>query len=160
MRTRLDARTLRLHGAAPRGTLRAGRRRPRFSLCLSSVYGRSPPKVAAGIGSPRPGYFVQKEVDAMPVGATKKEKRQYEKIKKSAKKSGRYGGRAEEVAARTVMKKRRQRGKATTKASSGRPRKAAKRSTRKTTRKTARAKKAAAGRKGGRKTARRRAKKS
>ena len=48
----------------------------------------------------------------MPVGATKKEKRQYEKIKKSAKKSGRYGGRAEEVAARTLMKKRRQKGKA------------------------------------------------
>jgi len=158
MRTRLDARTLRLHGAAPRRTLHAGRRRPRFSLCLSSVYGRSPPKVAAGIGSPRPGYFVQKEVDAMPVGATKKEKRQYEKIKKSAKKSGRYGGRAEEVAARTVMKKRRQKGKAKTKTSSGRTRKSAKKSSGRKS--TTRAKKAAAGRKGGRKTARRRSRKS
>src|SRR5207248_4291284 len=157
MRTRLDARTLRLHGAAPRGTLRAGRRRPRFSLCLSSVYGRSPPKVAAGIGSPCPGYSVQKEVDAMPVGATKKEKRQYEKIKKSAKKSGRYGGRAEEVAARTVMKKRRQKGKAKTKTSSGRTRKSAKKSSGRKS--TTRAKKAAAGRKGGRKTARGRSRK-
>ena len=64
----------------------------------------------------------------MPVGATKKEKRQYQKIKKSAKKSGRYGGRAEEVAARTVMKRRRQKGKAKTKTSSGRPRKSAKKS--------------------------------
>jgi hypothetical protein len=37
-------------------------------------------------------------------GATSKEQRQYEHIKKSAKKSGRYGKRAKEVAARTVMK--------------------------------------------------------
>ena len=37
-------------------------------------------------------------------GATKKEQRQYEHIKKSAQKSGRYGKRAKEVAARTVMK--------------------------------------------------------
>lgn len=72
----------------------------------------------------------------MPAGATKKEKRQYEKIKKGAKKSGRYGGRAEEVTARTVMKKRRQKGKAKTKTSSGRPRNAAKRGTRKTTKKS------------------------
>jgi len=41
-------------------------------------------------------------------GATAKEQRQYEHIKKSAKKSGRYGKRAKEVAARTVMKKHRQ----------------------------------------------------
>jgi hypothetical protein len=40
-------------------------------------------------------------------GATKKEQRQYEHIKKSAQKSGRYGKRAKEVAARTVMKKHR-----------------------------------------------------
>jgi hypothetical protein len=38
-------------------------------------------------------------------GASSKEQRQYEHIKKSAKKSGRYGKRAKEVAARTVMKK-------------------------------------------------------
>jgi hypothetical protein len=58
----------------------------------------------------------------MPIKGTKKEKRQYRKIKKSAQKSGRYGGREEEVAARTVMKKRRQKGKAKTKTSTGRPR--------------------------------------
>jgi hypothetical protein len=39
-------------------------------------------------------------------GATKKEQREYEHIKKSAQKSGRYGKRAKEVAARTVMKQR------------------------------------------------------
>jgi hypothetical protein len=38
-------------------------------------------------------------------GATKKEQREYEHIKKSAQKSGRYGKRAKEVAARTVMKR-------------------------------------------------------
>jgi len=38
-------------------------------------------------------------------GASKKEQRQYEHIKKSAQKSGRYGKRAKEVAARTVMKR-------------------------------------------------------
>ena len=37
-------------------------------------------------------------------GATSKEQRQYEHIKKSAQRSGRYGRRAKEVAARTVMK--------------------------------------------------------
>jgi len=37
-------------------------------------------------------------------GATPKEQRQYEHIKKSAQRSGRYGKRAKEVAARTVMK--------------------------------------------------------
>src|SRR5437588_4747874 len=47
MRTRLDARTLRLHGAAPRRTLHAGRRRPRFSLCLFNVYGRSLPQASS-----------------------------------------------------------------------------------------------------------------
>jgi hypothetical protein len=39
-------------------------------------------------------------------GASSKEQRQYEHIKKSAQKSGRYGKRAKEVAARTVMKQR------------------------------------------------------
>ena len=37
-------------------------------------------------------------------GATPKEQRQYEHIKRSAQKTGRYGKRAKEVAARTVMK--------------------------------------------------------
>jgi hypothetical protein len=37
-------------------------------------------------------------------GASAKQQRQYEHIKKSAQKSGRYGKRAKEVAARTVMK--------------------------------------------------------
>ena len=40
-------------------------------------------------------------------GATSKEQRQYERIKKSAQRSGRYGKRAKEVAARTVMKQHR-----------------------------------------------------
>ena len=40
----------------------------------------------------------------MPIKGSAKEKRQYEKIKKSSQKSGRYGKRAKEVAARTVMK--------------------------------------------------------
>jgi hypothetical protein len=39
-------------------------------------------------------------------GASPKQQRQYEHIKKSAQKSGRYGKRAKEVAARTVMKQR------------------------------------------------------
>ena len=38
-------------------------------------------------------------------GASKKEQRQYEHIKKSAQKSGGYGKRAKEVAARTVVKR-------------------------------------------------------
>ncbi len=42
-------------------------------------------------------------------GASAKEKRQYEHIKKSAQHSGRYGKRAKEVAARTVMKQHRKR---------------------------------------------------
>jgi hypothetical protein len=45
-------------------------------------------------------------------GVNKKEQRQYEHIKDSAKKSGRYGKRAEEVAARTVMKKHKKKGHA------------------------------------------------
>ena len=44
-------------------------------------------------------------------GASSKEQRQYEHIKKSAQKSGRYGKRAEEVAARTVMKQHRKKKK-------------------------------------------------
>jgi hypothetical protein len=43
-------------------------------------------------------------------GATKKEQRQYEHIKKSAQSSGRYGKRAKEVAARTVMKQHEKKG--------------------------------------------------
>jgi len=50
-------------------------------------------------------------------GATKKEQRQYEHIKKSAQRSGRYGGRAKEVAARTVMKKHRKKSRASSKKS-------------------------------------------
>ena len=45
-------------------------------------------------------------------GASAKEQRQYEHIKKSAQKSGRYGKRAKEVAARTVMKKHKRKGHA------------------------------------------------
>lgn len=44
-------------------------------------------------------------------GASSKEQRQYEHIKKSAQKSGRYGKRAKEVAARTVMKQHQKRKK-------------------------------------------------
>jgi hypothetical protein len=44
-------------------------------------------------------------------GATKKEQRQYEHIKRSAQRSGRYGKRAKEVAARTVMKQHRRKKK-------------------------------------------------
>ena len=40
-------------------------------------------------------------------GASSKEQRQYEHIKRSAQSSGKYGKRAKEVAARTVMKKHR-----------------------------------------------------
>jgi len=41
-------------------------------------------------------------------GASSKEQRQYEHIKKSAQRSGRYGKRAKAVAAKTVMKKHKQ----------------------------------------------------
>ena len=40
-------------------------------------------------------------------GASSKEQRQYEHIKKSARRSGRSGKRAKAVAARTVMKRHR-----------------------------------------------------
>jgi hypothetical protein len=60
----------------------------------------------------------------VPVKGTKKEKRQYEKIKRDAQKSGRYGKRAKEVAARTVMKQRSQT-KGSSKTSDGRKRKSA-----------------------------------
>ena len=43
-------------------------------------------------------------------GASAKQQRQYEHIKKSAQKSGRYGKRAKQVAARTVLKQRRRKG--------------------------------------------------
>jgi hypothetical protein len=39
-------------------------------------------------------------------GASSKQQRQYEHIKRSAQRSGRYGKRAKEVAARTAMKQR------------------------------------------------------
>jgi len=43
-------------------------------------------------------------------GASPKQQRQYEHIKKSAQRSGRYGKRAKEVAARTVMKQHKRKG--------------------------------------------------
>jgi hypothetical protein len=47
----------------------------------------------------------------MPVrGATRKQNRQYEHIKKSAKRGGASTGRAKEIAARTVNKQKRKRG--------------------------------------------------
>jgi hypothetical protein len=47
----------------------------------------------------------------MPVkGATKKQNRQYEKIKTSAKKRGKSTKRAKEIAARTVNKQRARKG--------------------------------------------------
>jgi len=59
---------------------------------------------------PTPNQEAEKERDHMPAkrhlrGASSKEQRQYEHIKKSAQHSGRYGKRAKEVATRTVMKK-------------------------------------------------------
>jgi hypothetical protein len=44
-------------------------------------------------------------------GASPKQQRQYEHIKKSAQRSGRYGKRAKQVAARTVMKQRKRKKK-------------------------------------------------
>jgi len=66
-------------------------------------------------GFPRgPSFFnfLKKGVVIMGVkrhlrGASSKEQRQYEHIKRSAQRSGRYGKRAKEVAARTVMKQHR-----------------------------------------------------
>jgi hypothetical protein len=51
-------------------------------------------------------------------GATPKEERQYEEIKKKAQKSGRYGKRAAEVAARTVNKQKAAKGKTKSKGES------------------------------------------
>ena len=44
-------------------------------------------------------------------GASSKQQRQYEHIKKSAQRSGRYGKRAKQVAAKTVMKQKRRKKK-------------------------------------------------
>jgi hypothetical protein len=44
-------------------------------------------------------------------GASAKEQRQYEHIKRKAQRSGRYGKRAKEVAARTVMKQHQKKSK-------------------------------------------------
>jgi hypothetical protein len=57
------------------------------------------------------GYARHEKEVAMPEkkhlkGASDKEQRMYEHIKKDAKKEGRYKGREKEVAARTVMKQR------------------------------------------------------
>jgi hypothetical protein len=45
-------------------------------------------------------------------GVSKKEQRQFERIKDAAEKSGRYGSRAKKVAARTVMKEHQEKGHA------------------------------------------------
>ena len=47
----------------------------------------------------------------MPKAWSKKEEREYEHIRKSAKKRGRTAARAKEIAARTVNKQRRESGK-------------------------------------------------
>jgi hypothetical protein len=47
----------------------------------------------------------------MPAGSTKKDKRQYQHIKDSAKKQGRSDKKAKQIAAATVNKKRRQEGR-------------------------------------------------
>lgn len=53
----------------------------------------------------------------MPKGWSKKDERQYEKIKKSQQKRG--SGRAKEIAARTVNKRRREEGRTPQKTTSG-----------------------------------------
>ena len=55
---------------------------------------------------PPKGLYYYMAVKRHLRGASPKQKRQYEHIKKSAQRSGRYGKRAKEVAARTVMKQR------------------------------------------------------
>jgi hypothetical protein len=58
-----------------------------------------------------PILAARKEAIVMAVkGATKKQNRQYEHIKQSAKKRGRSTKRAKEIAARTVNKQRAKRG--------------------------------------------------
>ncbi len=46
----------------------------------------------------------------MPVGASPKREREYQKLKRKFKKEGRYAGREEEVAARIVNKQRAEHG--------------------------------------------------
>ena len=55
----------------------------------------------------------------MPTAWTKKEERQYKKIRESALERGRTTRRAEELAARTVNKQRRQKGKTQNKTTQG-----------------------------------------
>ena len=53
-----------------------------------------------------------------PKGASKKDERQYEHIKKSASRSGHSAERAKEIAAATVNKQRKKEGRTKTKKSS------------------------------------------
>ncbi len=46
----------------------------------------------------------------MPIGASPKREREYQKLKRKFKKEGRYAGREEEVAARIVNKQRAEHG--------------------------------------------------
>ncbi len=55
----------------------------------------------------------------MPEQWTKKEEKQYDKIKRSAKNRGKSTKRAEEIAARTVNKERRKKGKTSNKKTEG-----------------------------------------
>lgn len=55
----------------------------------------------------------------MPEAWTKKDERQYTKVKKSAKERGAATDRAEEIAARTVNKQRRQEGRTPNRTSQG-----------------------------------------
>jgi hypothetical protein len=55
----------------------------------------------------------------MPNAWSKKEERQYEHIKESARKSGKSAKRAREIAARTVNKQRRKQGKTPQKTTQG-----------------------------------------
>lgn len=55
----------------------------------------------------------------MPSAWTKKDERQYEKIKSSSRRRGKSQSRAKEIAARTVNKRRRQEGRTPQKATQG-----------------------------------------
>jgi len=70
------------------------------------VESRAPARQALRAGKMGPLNFICKIMPGKKHlrGASSKEQRQYEPIKKAAQKSGRYGKRAKEVAARTVMK--------------------------------------------------------
>ena len=95
-----------LHRPCRLGTLSESR-----SLCASYLFTQSPRMVAR-----RRATLIQDLRRFMAVkrhlrGASSKEQRQYQHIKKSAQRSGRYGKRAKQVAARTVMKQHRKKKK-------------------------------------------------